>query len=716
MKESRLLRSAIEYVKIGWSVFPLKERSKSPATAHGVKDATTDIAQIKRWWKRNPNYNIGIACGSKSNGLLVIDLDIDEDKGLNGYSTLRDWERENGSLPDTIQSITGRGGYQLFYRSDKVYKNSVGLMDGIDVRSSGGYIVAPPSIHPNGNEYRWEYWIDDFDGVTPFADETVEKLLLQQDRANENRFTAPSIINSSERNNTLFRIASSLQSKGLSDEAILAAIREENRVKCLPPISDAEVVQIVNSALKYEKGSLISFNFKNEVVEGIPEPVWDVGKNGKIKMTIHNCYEAINCDANFHGKIMLNELTQSAWLIGEYPWKRPSKILEWTDSDDKQMYQYIEENYGLTNKENIDIALTNIANSNSFNPVIDKLEECYEKYQASKKEGYIRKLLTGFLGADDTDYTYEVMKLVLLGAICRAYHPGCKFDYVMILYGSQGIGKSTFIRFLAMNDEWVNDNFNSVDPKIGAENLRGVWIAEMAELLAAKRAKEVEQVKSFITSTKDTFRAAFGKRSEPHYRRSIFIGTTNDPQFLTDSTGNRRFLPIEVDKSKVTINLFGDKEKVNELFELAWGEAMELFKNAGEFPALILPKTESDRAEEMQQKFTEENPIVGLIGEYLDSLPCDSRVCVMELYENALKGIGAPPIRMVNEIHSIMQTMRGWIKYPNKIHKARCGKYGVQRCYLKVGKELPENNENEATVGNSDDGFVEIKQEELPFD
>ena len=123
--KNRLFRSAIEYAKNGWAVLPLKKRSKIPATTHGVKDATTNLDQIVKWWDQDPDYNIGIACGQKSGGLLVIDLDIDEEKGLNGYASLKDWEREHDSFPDTVQSITGRGGYQLFYQSGKDYKLSL---------------------------------------------------------------------------------------------------------------------------------------------------------------------------------------------------------------------------------------------------------------------------------------------------------------------------------------------------------------------------------------------------------------------------------------------------------------------------------------------------------------------------------------------------------------------------------------------------------------
>lgn len=716
--ENKLFRSAIEYANNGWAVIPLKPKSKIPATAHGVKDATTDLDQIQRWWRQCPDYNIGVACGEKSQGLLVIDLDIDEDKGLNGYENLCEWENEHEKFPDSVQSITGRGGYQLFYKSDQNYKNSVRIIDGVDIRSEGGYVVVPPSIHPNGNKYEWEYWLDDFDYKLPEVNDTVKLFLDQQKEEQSQNFVAPQEIIESERNNTLFKIASSLQSKGLSNEAIFSAVMAENKAKCRVPLSEKEVKQLVNSALRYEKGNIQNennrdgYSISEEIIRRyFPQAFERFGfdKKGNIKQSIRNCVLVLTEDDFFKNKLRLNELTQSISLIGEYPWKRPTDTREWTNGDDKQLYQYMEK-YGLIKKENIDVALSNVSNSNSYNPVVDKLKECYEKYQKSNKEDYIRKLLPCFLGADDTDYTKETMKLVLLGAVTRIHHPGCKFDYVMILYGDQGIGKSTFIRFLGMNDEWVNDNFNSVDPKVGAENLRGIWIAEMAELLATKKAKEIEQVKSFITSVKDTYRSAYEKRAESHPRRSIFIGTTNDSHFLTDPTGNRRYLPITVHADQVKISLFEDKEKVNELIELAWGQAMEIFYENNTYPKLILPESAMDVAKREQLRFTEENTLIGLIENYLDHRKPEAKVCVLELFREVLKDPRQPTRKQVNELHDVMKDIDGWELYPKNNGKARCGEYGIQRCYVRSVAD------SEKLDGYSPDNWKVVGDRETPFE
>ena len=246
---------ALYYASHGLAVFPIKSRSKAPLTQHGLKDASKKPAQIESWWTRWPSANIGIATGSVSGGLVVIDLDIDKDKGIDGRVTLREWEAQHGKLPDkTWLSITGRGGY--FYKSTEVVKNRTGIYEGVDIRGDGGYIVAPPSVHPNGNIYEWEQ-----DPITtPLAeiDSKVREFLLDpfSEKLQREVFSAPEQIPEGERTNILVKLVCSQQAKGLSDEAIRAAVRAENEAKCNPPLTDEELEKEVFPALaRYKKGT-----------------------------------------------------------------------------------------------------------------------------------------------------------------------------------------------------------------------------------------------------------------------------------------------------------------------------------------------------------------------------------------------------------------------------------------------------------------------------
>lgn len=250
-----LKQCALAYAKIGMAVFPLVPRSKNPATEHGFLDATTDIQQIEAWWKRNPNYNIGIATGQMSGGLVVIDLDMDKAKDKHGNETLRHWETEHGLLPDTCRTITGRGGFHYLYMVDREVACSAEQEKAVDIRGDGGFIVAPPSIHPNGRRYEWEQ--SPAECVIAPADDRVYEFIdfVRPVKKEQAKFSVPDEIPEGSRDNTIFRLACSLQAKGLSDEAILAAVKAENDTRCNPPLSDKEIIQKVESALKYQKST-----------------------------------------------------------------------------------------------------------------------------------------------------------------------------------------------------------------------------------------------------------------------------------------------------------------------------------------------------------------------------------------------------------------------------------------------------------------------------
>lgn len=239
---------ALEYAKMGLAVFPLGARNKAPATKNGCKDATTDHKQIVSWWSKWPDSNIGIATGSVSGGLVVIDLDRDEEKGCDGYEILREWQRQHGQLPDTCQSITGRGGYHLLYRDTVEHRNAQALYEGVDIRGEGGYIVAPPSVHPNGRAYEWEQGPDEFEIVQ--ADVLVKEFLKGPKKEQQQYFHQSEVIPEGQRVSTLVQLIGSQRAKGLGEAAIRAAVQAENEEKCLPPLTDQELEKEVFPALK----------------------------------------------------------------------------------------------------------------------------------------------------------------------------------------------------------------------------------------------------------------------------------------------------------------------------------------------------------------------------------------------------------------------------------------------------------------------------------
>lgn len=290
---------ALYYADIGFAVFPLKVRSKYPATEHGFKDASKDKAIIEKWWDEKPGYNIGIATGKASDGLIVIDLDIDNDKGINGYESLKDWERDNGALPETWTSITGRGGYHLLYRCSTEYQCKTGLYDGVDIRADGGYIVAPPSIHPDTERaYEWEIGPEDEVDITPVNCIVTEFLKGSGGSdVNKNAYHVAEEIPEGTRVSSLIQLIGSLRAKGVSEKGIENLVRTENTEKCKPPLTDDELEKEVLPALQREWKTTSSYH----------AAVVDKGKTRKVKSMNFQLSKAADV-----------EIREPEWLIPGY--------------------------------------------------------------------------------------------------------------------------------------------------------------------------------------------------------------------------------------------------------------------------------------------------------------------------------------------------------------------------------------------------------------
>lgn len=259
---NELLESAKKYANMGIAVFPLKPKSKVPATENGFKDATTDIRIIEKWWGKNPNFNIGIATGQISGGLVAVDMDIDEEKGKDGYHNFTRWCDDNYLvLPDSWLSITGRGGYHLFYKSIFPVSSRNSWLDDVDIKADGGYVVAPPSIHPNGTRYEWEQSPDEYELIST-EDIDVEFLcnsvIASGYKDKSKPLNVPEIIPEGHRDEIMFKLACKYQAMGMSNSAMLAALQEENKNRCQPPLTDKEIQKKVEQAQKYQKGEAVT--------------------------------------------------------------------------------------------------------------------------------------------------------------------------------------------------------------------------------------------------------------------------------------------------------------------------------------------------------------------------------------------------------------------------------------------------------------------------
>lgn len=427
--------------------------------------------------------------------------------------------------------------------------------------------------------------------------------------------------------------------------------------------------------------------------------------NGMIKNTIKNCTTVLMNDPNLKGAIQFNLLSERIDIAKPLWWEKQTPTM--TDTDFNYLLLYLEETYDLTSEKKIQKAVNLVADSNRYHPI----QEYLNKLEWDGVER-IRTALPRFLGADDSAYTYECLKLFMLGAISRVFKPGCKFEVMLCLVGGQGAGKSTFFRLLALKDEWFTDDLKRIDDENVYRKMQGHWIIEMSEMIATANAKSIEEIKSFISRPKETYKVPYETQPADRLRQCVFGGSSNTMDFLPlDRSGNRRFLPIMVHPEKAQEHILDNEEASRSFIEMMWAEAMFLYRN---FPVrLTLPKGMEKDLRELQQEFMPEDTKAGMIQSFLDKF-VGPQVCSKMLYAEALNhAFDEPKQWEIREINDIMNnSIEGWQSFSNP---RLFQKYGRQR-----GWERITSNEPQTTDSEFPDNFRELTEEEtqqleIPF-
>lgn len=429
-------------------------------------------------------------------------------------------------------------------------------------------------------------------------------------------------------------------------------------------------------AFKEKEKNYNKSEVKHELTKQGTVPLkFDGGKNPQL--TIENFLSILENDPLLKDYLLYNELSNAPECISS------GEIRRWKDEDDSWLRGYIEQNYCIYSPQKLDDALRVRFNQRRYHPVREKIQSI--TWDGKPR---IKRFLIEWLKVDDCPYSEEVSRLIFAGGIHRAFNPGCKFEDMAVLIGKkQGEGKSTIIRWLAMDDKFFRE-VNEIDGQRGVEAVEGGWICEVSELLALKRTKEVEAAKSYFSRQTDTYRKPYDKRVTENPRQCIFIGTTNTAEFLTDKTGNRRYYPVECNSSGR--DLFEHKAEIQEYIEQCWAEAYALYQK-GELPP-VLDKSILPEAQYRQESALEDDYRVGMVKAYLDGKSEGESVCIIELWQQALGESFKPTRKDSNELALIMQSAPGWIKMPSV---QRTSRWGVQRCWVKqvssknLGSDLP---------------------------
>lgn len=409
--------------------------------------------------------------------------------------------------------------------------------------------------------------------------------------------------------------------------------------------------------------------------------------SGNIKPSRNNVILVLNNDPEFKGKILYDELQERECFDKSC---YQGKVLTFQDRS-KTNPQLVDQHYGqicthLSQLYRIEVStsfmagcISEVALKNHFHPIKERLNEL--TWDGKKRA---ETLWIDYLGVPDDSYSRETAKIFLAGVVKRVFEPGCKWDYMPILSGKQGIRKSTFWKTLALKEEWFVDNVDVHDQKATIEKIQGAWIVEFQELQGFTKADH-RVIKSFITNTNDSMRMAYGRNKKDLPRKVVFVGSDNMTQNLSDPTGARRFWPLECELKSIDIDRL--KKNVDQI----WAEACVLYKQG--LPLHLSSKVEKIAAKR-QEESTIDDSMTGEIEEWLnqkvsedenpDKSEMRAKVCIRQIKEQCLELTDSNVLSnaISQKISVVMAGMTEWKRAKNRIYFP---KYGQQRAYIKSG-------------------------------
>ena len=447
----------------------------------------------------------------------------------------------------------------------------------------------------------------------------------------------------------------------------------------------------------------------------------DLNEEGAIRPTLHNVKLIVSNDPRSAGIPQLNLFTQetvqrkaptvkpdhrqnaakSAMQLQPQIWTIDDTVNGslWSDHRDNDLRKVFEApktqgGYGIkVSDRDLQAALSIEANNNGFHPIREFLE-------GLTWDGVARteRLFTDYLGADDNAYVRSISRLMLVAAVTRVYEPGHKFDYAVIIEGLQGKGKSTFIQ--ALGKSWFGElDGDFHDAKGMVELMQGKWIMEIPELSGFNRG-DVRTIKAFISRQEDRARLAYARRAGNFPRQCIFIGSTNDREYLKDDTGGRRWWPVYCSIEEIDTNrLLGDVDQI-------WAEALHLYRElrakqpVGTLP-LYLTDPEARRlalgAQEARRVESADDGLLGQIHAWLD-LPINTggmdqddgevrmETCLLEIWCECMGGDRRQyDQKQSSSLGRVMARLsEEWVLAPERPYTHR---YGRQRVYRRKGFE-----------------------------
>ena len=510
--------AALAYAAQGWAVFPLLPNKKTPATPHGLKDATTNPVTIHTLFT-NP-CNVGIATG---HGLVVIDLDVKP--GRDGIETWKDLCASHPPL-DTFECLTPSGGRHLYFQTTHTIANSASKLGlGIDVRGDGGYVVAPPSTL-DGKAYCWE---SSNPTQPPALSDWLLALLVTPSK--KPSAVKSGVILPGQQDDELHKLACSLVRQGLHVETVKAGLR--TALLACPqdpahPFTEQDIERWITGAQRLieetpsDTAPWVAFHVS---MTGKSQPICNADSALHI-LEQHPLFEASIWFDTFRNAVMTT-------------WEHPHST-EWQEWDMQRLLVFLQRDIRLAKmtKSAVEDALGVFVSTRKRHEVQDWLKTL-EWDQTPR----IETCLTTMFGAPDTVYVRAASRNFWLSVMARLQRPGCQMDHMLILEGPQNLGKTKALRVLG-GERWYLSMTAAVTDKDFFQLLQGKIFVEMAEMESFKGFEVMNRIKQVISTPVDFYRMSYARRAASYPRQCVFVGTTNETDYLRDMTGARRFWPV----------------------------------------------------------------------------------------------------------------------------------------------------------------------------
>ena len=585
----------------------------------------------------------------------------------------------------TFTVKTGGGGIHLYFKKDPscAIRGALKEYPGLEFKSVGQYVVGAGSTHPDTNRP----YIIACDLPVAAAPLGLLNLLAKvevppqpglthyvSDEQTKTRFiqylqTAPLAVEGEAGDNTTFIVCAVAHDFGLHPDVALELMIQYYNPQCLPPWDPEALRKKVYNAYRYSVQPVGTKSAIDKFTPAIIPPgvhVLRTDSYGKIQKNVFNTVTLFNID--MPDLLSLNLWNEDIIFTKPAPWHRQGeKVACWTDEETARCkYYFGSERKYEPNTNTIEEAIITLARQRPFHPVKDSIESIKWDGISRLKDWMIK-----YLGVEDNVYTRAVGLKALVAAITRIYIPGHKFDYIPVLEGAQGIGKSRALAVLG--GEWYGDITVDVHNKDTVDIMRRLWIIEVSEMETQYRT-ETQALKSFLSRSSDICRLAYGRRSKIFPRQNIFVGTINpeydeDAGYLKDTTGNRRYWPVRCGK----INIDALKKVRDQL----WAEAYLYYKEhtALHFEDVLI----EEQAMREQIKRMGTDPWYAKIIQWLDMEPNRIREWFtgMEIYCDCLGGKAVMYSRVCQ--NRIALIMRGLAWEKTVVYDK--DKKEVTRCY-----------------------------------